>query len=1088
MKNSKTNFSSPKIRSKYNIIVQKYGKEPVDKELKNLNSEFLKKLFEELDYQEELFASGYPYSFDTDDWEFDLESKFEDDLELAKGIISSKKKEYYEKKLDQMLDDQKYLKTMDELFYKEDGCYVKPNTFDNDLIGPFESFLFPIEDDSWETEEGPSEYMNPSYEEQKFWIENDGTNIKEDPNGIKNYLEDLEDIENIVASLTDSNVTVRQRTAEDLGRIATFKSVEYLIEALNDPEEIVVKTAAESLAEIGDERAIKPLSEHLDDTMVAHYDVFFALLLFGSKGVEAIEDYYKQKEEENLNQTFLLNKEIESFNRYSYNLKDIIEDIGVSLHDSDVSLRKKAANGLGILGDPLSVEYLIEALNDPEEIVVKTAAESLAEIGDERAIKPLENHLYDKISVSSAVTIALKKFGPKGEETIKNFWKKKDEERVKKADLKSRKKYEKRRMQLSHRDEKQRIKRNNEKKRNFKDKRLINVYGYDEVMKMSNEAEDLEKMIEEHCSKEKFSELIKTEPSESPEDSCWNNSENNIIKHRSSIHPEELFIIGDFEGLVSALSKVSSNNEKLEVIKYLGGMGDIRAVKYLRTFKNEKEFSFKVNETIEKILIENIEIYEEKKDVKKLISIYDMDEANSHVRKTVIEYACRIGKYDRIGKSWVSEVLIKALRDPDKNIKKCAIKGLGDIDDSNAIKSLNSALKDSELLIIASEAIEKIKKREKEYSENKKEAERLVNRLGSIRLKKGNNAANSLYIMGKSAFEMVVEAGKTGNQRARKKVCYILGKIADPQCVKPLIELLNDPNYDVRKKAAKSLSLIADRESMMPLKYDFHDAVIPLTRNLHDMDYKVRLYSIAALGNIGDEKAVPHLLKILNDKYRNQEERINAANSLEKIGEHMKDDYGGKFYDKLKRYIQFIGYIGYSDRGFAYDIKEAAQEVWRSLSETGEYNNAFDKLINIFKEESHLYDVYYKFSLEAKKEIESVIKEYDKHFEKGRDGLSKIIIEDHEEEVKYSAKSAIKEFSFVPIKTLNAQYERLDSEYLHKNWDDPLFYRNLHNSDDSYDRTHTSSYRERNRRLTQRLIDENDEYMDDIISGLYGKR
>lgn len=86
-------------------------------------------------------------------------------------------------------------------------------------------------------------------------------------------------------------------------------------------------------------------------------------------------------------------KGIEDMNDFNW---DIVGPLSDSLKDSDRNVRKEAANALGMIADPKSVEYLIEALNDSEERVILSIVEALGKIGDERAISPLSK-LLDKI-------------------------------------------------------------------------------------------------------------------------------------------------------------------------------------------------------------------------------------------------------------------------------------------------------------------------------------------------------------------------------------------------------------------------------------------------------------------------------------------------------------------------------------------------------------------------------------------------------------------------------------------------------------------------------------------------------------------
>ncbi len=82
-----------------------------------------------------------------------------------------------------------------------------------------------------------------------------------------------------------------------------------------------------------------------------------------------------------------------------------------------------AAYALGNLGDPQSVEALIEALEDPEDVVKSSAAGALGKIGDRRAAQPLTLLLWQgrhKSSLTDSVVDALTRIGTDAVEGIEN--------------------------------------------------------------------------------------------------------------------------------------------------------------------------------------------------------------------------------------------------------------------------------------------------------------------------------------------------------------------------------------------------------------------------------------------------------------------------------------------------------------------------------------------------------------------------------------------------------------------------------------------------------------------------------------------
>jgi hypothetical protein len=80
-----------------------------------------------------------------------------------------------------------------------------------------------------------------------------------------------------------------------------------------------------------------------------------------------------------------------------------------ALEDSNVEVRARAAEALGVLGSERAVEPLLEALRGPSELVRERAAKALGMLGDRRAVEPLRQALADPDRyVKAAAAQALK--------------------------------------------------------------------------------------------------------------------------------------------------------------------------------------------------------------------------------------------------------------------------------------------------------------------------------------------------------------------------------------------------------------------------------------------------------------------------------------------------------------------------------------------------------------------------------------------------------------------------------------------------------------------------------------------------------
>ena len=180
-------------------------------------------------------------------------------------------------------------------------------------------------------------------------------------------------IPSLIAALKDRHRLVRHAAVAALAGIGT-PAVEPLIVALNDGGKDVRTGAAQVLGEIGDARAVMPLiaslSDRGEDVRVAARR---ALAWIGTPAVEPLI---------------------------------------AALRDSpdwQVYLREQIGQALGQFG-ARAVEPLIAALGDPDVLVRWIAAETLGEIGDDRAVQPLIAVLEDR-EVRQAAAEALDKLG-----------------------------------------------------------------------------------------------------------------------------------------------------------------------------------------------------------------------------------------------------------------------------------------------------------------------------------------------------------------------------------------------------------------------------------------------------------------------------------------------------------------------------------------------------------------------------------------------------------------------------------------------------------------------------------------------------
>jgi HEAT repeat protein len=100
-----------------------------------------------------------------------------------------------------------------------------------------------------------------------------------------------------------------------------------------------------------------------------------------------------------------------------------------------------------------------------------------------------------------------------------------------------------------------------------------------------------------------------------------------------------------------------------------------------------------------------------------------------------------------------------------------------------------------------------------------------------------------------------------------------LGELGNRESVPNLINTLSD-NDPVLRSAARALSRIGDER-----------AIEPLIRLLADREYEVRKSAIYALGWIGDERAIGPLVNVMKDQNESPTVRGVAAEAFANIGD-----------------------------------------------------------------------------------------------------------------------------------------------------------------------------------------------------------
>jgi HEAT repeat protein len=222
--------------------------------------------------------------------------------------------------------------------------------------------------------------------------------------------------------------------------------------------------------------------------------------------------------------------------------------------------------------------------------------------------------------------------------------------------------------------------------------------------------------------------------------------------------------------------------------------------------------------------------------VKALVNV--LEDKNPQVRKKATETLVRIGGLRTV------EPLIAALKHDNSDIRKEAAETLGKIGDSQAVKPLIAVLSDRNRSVreAAVEALVKIGS----LHTIGPLVDALKDRDSDVR----EAAAEILGKTSNPALEPLIVALWDGNWEVREEAAKALGRLRDSRAVNSLIAVLKYEDSGVRQKTAEDLGKITS-----PMAGPF---VAPLTQNI-----RFRIEVIKALGQIGDERAIPALVREL---------------------------------------------------------------------------------------------------------------------------------------------------------------------------------------------------------------------------------
>jgi HEAT repeat protein len=180
--------------------------------------------------------------------------------------------------------------------------------------------------------------------------------------------------------------------------------------------------------------------------------------------------------------------------------------------------------------------------------------------------------------------------------------------------------------------------------------------------------------------------------------------------------------------------------------------------------------------------------------------------------------------------------LVRALRDPNEDVRTVAARGLAGIRDPSSIAALAEALAMPSRWTMSM-------------------------------------VADDLMAMGPEAVPALLDMLVIGSHNVRVAVVQILGEIRDPRAIHRLVKLLrNSPEVNMRAQTAAALGKLGGQEAEAALEVALNDGA-----------WQVRAQAAKALGRIGHTAMAPRLAAAIHDE--NWWVRVNCAEALLELGD-----------------------------------------------------------------------------------------------------------------------------------------------------------------------------------------------------------
>ncbi|HWP97105.1 MAG TPA: HEAT repeat domain-containing protein [Syntrophomonadaceae bacterium] len=595
----------------------------------------------------------------------------------------------------------------------------------------------------------------------------------------------------LIESLQDKRPDVRSVSAKALGQIKSIDAIPFLLKILDDKDENVQHEVAKALGKLNEPTIMAHLVNRLrnDDIKIRYYAVKLLEEIGDPLALPYLFERLKYDDMVIRLQAALAISTIKAEYLPSYYLADM----------------KNEKHGVPILKEFMSINtlvpYLIDKLNDSDEIVRGNIVEILGKMQNSTIIPYIMESLKDKKEYVRFK--ALKAFNESVDPSSTPYLT----------------------ANINHDDE-------------YVCMAIVEAFGRirskDAVPLLVKKLKDSHKCVRKKAA-EALGEIKDLSSVPNLIDCLNDNNEDEDVRATSA---ESL---GSMEALTAVPSLIACLNNKNENIV-------LKAVIALREIKD----STAVPPLFKCLQSKNEAIRNESKNaIIKCADSTSIPYLMEQLKNENIYSCCAvIASLGKLKALTAFPILIIKLKDPNQYIRSAAVEALGEIEDSRAVPDLINCLNDKnhEVRWKSAEALGKVK--------NVDAVQHLLKNLKSdTNMYVRKKAAWALGIIGDPiAVPLLIEMLKDQDEYFRYEVIKALGEIKDSTVISYLMESLKSSIKSTRFAAKRALEKFRDPS-----------AVPYFIKSLKDDNEYIRREASAALGEIKDVRAVPHLIKLLKD-------------------------------------------------------------------------------------------------------------------------------------------------------------------------------------------------------------------------------